>query len=148
MLNAAQIRSHVNALSVITNLTPAHFIVTAGSAAVMHGIRETTADIDLDVNVEVWERLNKSFPGLPVTEGLCGQVMSLGGIFDIHPVTMDETFQTTNINDTRVLTLESLRDQYIMLATHEKRQLEKVRRDNDTVLAIQKRMDHEIALVM
>ncbi|WDS62426.1 hypothetical protein [Pseudomonas phage D6] len=141
MLNKKQIASHVNALAVITGLGPEYFIITAGSAAVMHGIRETTADIDLDVHQDVWERLKRIYPGMPVVEGICGPVMEFGELFDIHPVPMHDGFGTVDIDGSHVLDLPSLRGQYVMLATHENRQPEKVRRDNDTILAIHKRLE-------
>ena len=58
-------------------------VIGYGAAAVMHGIREQTNDIDIDTSQEIFEWV-WCMEGAVAGKGLTGQFVSLGDHMDFH----------------------------------------------------------------
>jgi len=142
MLTKELIIAQVNALSVLLNVTPDNFVITAGSAAVMHGLREVTEDVDIDVMPHMWEYLLRHYPTHPIQKTLCGEVMCFTPLVSIHLAKPDGGLPM-ELDGLEVLDLPSLRSQYLMLSEHPERSPAKVERDKETLVAIQLKIDNE-----
>jgi len=143
MLNKEGIIAQVNALSVLLNVAPDNFVITAGSAAVMHGLREVTEDVDIDVMPHMWEYLKRHYPTHPIQKALCGEVMCFTPLVSIHLARVEDQYMSMMLDGLEVLDLPSLRAQYLMLSKHPSRTVEKLQRDKDTIINIQLKIDNE-----
>lgn len=116
------------------NIPAVMFIVSAGGALVMHGIRESTEDLDIDTNEKNYQMLVDA--EYPVIDDGFPRV-HLNKHTDVHMVTIP-LIETMKIDGVWCYTLEYLQTQYEKLAAHPDRNPEKVDRDLDTVAKLKK----------
>lgn len=118
------------------HLTPMSAVLSAGSALVVHGIRETTSDLDLDVTDSAFRRILKSnrFP----TSEFRGQT-----IIDVSPELSMHAMEASQ-RDVRVVdgigvySPTALLRQKRALAIHPDRKPEKVQQDLLDIAALEK----------
>ena len=124
-------KEYLNTVCVL-GLAPHNVIVSAGGALVMHGIRETTNDLDLDtdrirynVMAERYPAIDDGFPRLSITPNA-----------DLHRV--DNTLITSLcvLQGVWCYSLTHLLGVYEALSVHPSRKPEKVPRDLETIQAI------------
>lgn len=132
--NKTQLKKEYLTTLRVLGLAPHNVIVSAGGALVMHGIRETTNDLDLDTDsirydimAERYPAIDDGFPRLSITPNA-----------DLHRV--DNTLITSLcvIQGVWCYSLTHLLGVYKALSEHPSRKPEKVPRDLETIAAIQK----------
>jgi hypothetical protein len=118
-------------------------VVGYGAAAVLHGLREETGDIDLDMQMDTYEWFNTAYsPTLGpfvMKKGLCGDMFTVDEHFDIHPRdTVDSDY--IHIGDVAVVTQEALLRQYEKINKHPDRCPAKRARDGQVMARIRMRL--------
>jgi hypothetical protein len=107
---AAQIRTMVESLGRVYDIPSHEFMLTHGTAMVVHGLRTTTKDMDITVNTTVFDKL---VGYIGATTDIHGQVIWLPGAIEIRPL---KTLRTPsffeNLNGCRVQSLQSLLETY------------------------------------
>lgn len=103
-----------------------------GAAAVMHGIREQTCDIDVDTNNHVFDWV-WCMEGAVSGKGLTGQFVSLGDHLDFH---IADPCDRVMIDGIWVVTKEVLLRQYEWLYKHPERMPNKRGQDNAVIQAL------------
>lgn len=71
-------------------LEPEQFVLGAGGALVMHGIRQHTRDMDMGVDVEVYQELLDSGEHPTRLYDDC-VIIEWNDVLDLHPLTTGET---------------------------------------------------------
>lgn len=103
-----------------------------GAALVMHGLRESTNDLDLDVPSEMWHETAKKIA--PV-EGLLGPRLIWSEHIDLHLPKVDQE-RTVVIDGIRCYSLEELLDCYKVFLSHPDRKPESRDKDRMAIGAI------------
>lgn len=117
-----------------SSISPWAFIVSAGGALVMHGIREKTDDLDIDTDkVNYTTLLLCDYP--IIDDGFLR--IRLNDSTDVHCVKIP-CGETMEIDGVWCYTLEHLITQYRALSIHPARKPEKVARDIETVAKLRK----------
>uniref|UniRef100_A0AB39CCR6 Uncharacterized protein n=1 Tax=Pseudomonas phage RVTF4 TaxID=3236931 RepID=A0AB39CCR6_9VIRU len=123
MVNEVEIKEHLQAHATIFQMSLSDFIVTAGAALVLHGLREETNDIDVDIHLRDYSLIKGNFPMHRLSPCLFGETMSIGTLLDIH---MYEARPSTVVIDGMVvLSVDALLDQYTRMYDHPARQKDK-----------------------
>lgn len=108
--NASKVRRIVESLSTLYNIDASEFMLTYGTAMVMHGLCRTTDDMDITVNSTVFDQLRQ---WIAPTKDEKGEVIWMPGAIEIRPLTTLRTgsfFQ--RVNHCQVQTLDSLLASY------------------------------------
>jgi hypothetical protein len=108
--NASKVRKIVESLATVYGIDDSEFMLTYGTAMVMHGLCQTTDDMDITVNSTVFDKLRQWIT--PTTDAL-GEVIWMPGAIEIRPLSTLRTgsfFQ--RINHCQVQTLDSLLQAY------------------------------------
>lgn len=108
-------------------------IVSAGGAMVLHGLRETTQDLDLDTNRVQYAHAAKTYPG--VEDGF--PRLSITPSADLHSVQVSGIEAYCVIKGVWTYTLEHLVGVYSALAKHPARNPAKIARDLASVALLQ-----------
>lgn len=111
-----------------TEIDISMLVVGYGAAAVMHGLRETTNDIDLDVHEGIFTYVGSMY-GSSRGRGLTGEYITLGAM-DFH---VDGYTDIVEIDGIKVASHDRLRLQYEWLANHPDRNPSKVAADLEMV---------------
>lgn len=138
MLNKQAIIEKVNAFSQKFDLPVNAIVVGYGAAAVMHGVREDTRDIDVDMsgNHITWVDLQTAGP-LKYHKGLTGDSYSVTPDIDAHPEEVPES-KTVVIDGITCYSKEYLRECYIAFMNNPNRMEHKREQDRLTVEALSK----------
>lgn len=102
-----------------------------GAAAVMHGIRESTNDLDVEVSEADFQWFWCMIGAKPA-EGLTGQTVELG-CFSFHS---SEPLSAIEIGGVWVVTKEVLLEQYLWLKNHPQRKEHKHAGDQEVINAL------------
>ncbi|MNC24733.1 hypothetical protein D3C87_1150950 [compost metagenome] len=116
------------------NIPADMFIISAGGALVMHRIRDTTLDLDIDTDQVHYQSLIDA--GYPIIDDGFPRVR-LNDHTDVHSVQIPR-IEVMKIDGVWCYTLEHLVTQYEKLAAHPARKPEKIQRDLDTVAKLKK----------
>jgi hypothetical protein len=120
----------VKAFCEANNVSIDDIVVGYGAAAVMHGIRHTTNDIDVDVHESEFEAIQK-LDGI-MGKGLTGEFVSIGDI-DFH---VEEHTDFVLIDGIWVVGARTLLRQYRWLFNHPERMPEKRKKDLMVIKAL------------
>lgn len=120
------------------NFTLAHaatpVVVTAGGAMVMHGLREESYDLDLEVEQAMYDYWLNG-PNKGVSDALLGgKIVTITDGVDIHMASAEAT--TVEIEGVTTFDLPSLLTQKLALVTHPRRKRLKVVQDMLDLAAI------------
>ncbi|MOA38614.1 hypothetical protein D3C78_1603170 [compost metagenome] len=127
-LNREQVVVEVKQACMKYSISQAGFVVGYGAAMVMHGLRETTSDIDADVTAGTFNRYkNRYETGM----GLTGAYVKLTNNIDIH--VMDAKIEWELIDGIRVYTLKQLAKSYEAFMNHPDRNPAKRGQDQATL---------------
>lgn len=104
-----------------------------GGAMVMHGLRKTTSDLDLDVPAEAYKRLVEE-RGLTLVKTPLGICADYNSYVSIHPNLPDDCIY---INGVLCYNPERLRSSKINIAAHRDRSPSKREQDNKDISALE-----------
>lgn len=120
MLNKQRVIELVKAHAITWGIPIGKIVLGSGAACVMHGIVDTTDDLDVDLDTDDMKAFLDTFPGTDTFEGICGDIYRFGRHVDIHPRAWNGD-NTKIVDGIRVYTLDRLVEQYEMLSSHPER---------------------------
>lgn len=134
--NKEEIIKMVRAHALIMQVPVDELMVGYGAAAVLHGVRESTGDIDVDVNVHTYKQVQEVFPQAIEVHGLIGPLLPVNIFMDVHPAEWKEE-DTVVIDGIRLMSVERLIEAYKYLTSRPGRNPGKLEQDAATIRALQ-----------
>lgn len=115
-------------------LTHTPIVLGYGAALVMHGLRESTSDLDFDVTLNVMAFLRMKHKA-PIISGLVGMCSQISPIISIHPALWGDQ-EIVMVDGVLCYTLETLRKHKAFLRDHPLRMPHKQSQDILDIAAI------------
>lgn len=115
------------------NLTPEHVRLTCGGACVLHGLRERTADLDLEVKPLIFKKITRD-PKYVVQQGLMSRYVQFSNLITVHE---SEPFgPITMIDGVHVVSIPKIHKVYDLLSRNLYRTPEKRAKDLELLSAL------------
>lgn len=142
MLNRNMIRKLVEAQGLLFSIPAGRFVVGSGAALVMHGLREETMDVDIDLDHDEFKTFIDGKGSFGSHTGIMGDSVYRMGVYaSIHYREWNGD-NTEVINGVRVYTLARLLEQYETLSQHPDRG-EKAKKDLENIALIQNHLSEK-----